>query len=202
MKKEQSTDKIILQSAREIFLKSGLAGARMQEIADRAKINKAMLYYYYSSKEELFKAVFMEEVYKMIPKISELLTVDLPLFDKIRYFVENYIDIIKKNKHMPIFVLTEVNQNPERIVDFVREKVSTYFHVLSKDVDDAFEKGLIKKIETQQLIVNMMAMCLFPFASRPMIKGIFGMDENAFDDFIEERKKEVPEFIINAIKAN
>ena len=174
----------------------------MQEIADRAKINKAMLYYYYSSKEELFKAVFMEEVYKMIPKISELLTVDLPLFDKIRYFVENYIDIIKKNKHMPIFVLTEVNQNPERIVHFVREKVSTYFHVLSKDVDDAFEKGLIKKIETQQLIVNMMAMCLFPFASRPMIKGIFGMDENAFDDFIEERKKEVPEFIINAIKAN
>jgi TetR/AcrR family transcriptional regulator len=202
LKKEQSTDKIILQSARDIFLKSGLNGARMQEIADRANINKAMLYYYYSSKEDLFKAVFMEEVYKMIPKISELLTVDLPLFDKIRYFVENYIDIIKKNKHMPIFVLTEVNQNPERIVDFVREKVSNYFHVLAKDVDDAFNEGLIKKIETQQLIVNMMAMCLFPFASRPMIKGIFGMDEEAFDDFIEQRKKEVPEFIINAIKAN
>ena len=200
LKKEQSTDKIILQSAREVFMKSGLQGARMQEIADKASINKAMLYYYYRSKEDLFKAVFIEEIYKVMPKISELLAVDLPLFDKIRYFVENYIDTIKRNKHMPIFVLTEINQNPERIVSFAREKVMTYFHVFVKDVEKAYKEGLIIKIEPQQLIVNMLAMCLFPFAARPMVKGIFGMNENQFDDFIDQRKKEVPEFIINAIK--
>ncbi|MCB0723722.1 MAG: TetR/AcrR family transcriptional regulator [Ignavibacteriae bacterium] len=200
LKKEQSTDKIILQSAREVFMKSGLQGARMQEIADKASINKAMLYYYYRSKEDLFKAVFIEEIYKVMPKISELLAVDLPLFDKIRYFVENYIDIIKRNKHMPIFVLTEINQNPERIVSFAREKVMTYFHVLVKDVEKAYKEGLIIKIEPQQLIVNMLALCLFPFAARPMVKGIFGMDEDAFDEFIDRRKKEVPDFIINAIK--
>ena len=200
LKKEQSTDKIILQSAREVFMKSGLQGARMQEIADKASINKAMLYYYYRSKEDLFKAVFIEEIYKVMPKISELLAIDLPLFDKIRYFVENYIDTIKRNKHMPIFVLTEINQNPERIVSFAREKVMTYFHVFVKDVEKAYKEGLIIKIEPQQLIVNMLAMCLFPFAARPMVKGIFGMNENQFDDFIDQRKKEVPEFIINAIK--
>ncbi|MCB0722634.1 MAG: TetR/AcrR family transcriptional regulator [Ignavibacteriae bacterium] len=200
LKKEQSTDKIILQSAREVFMKSGLQGARMQEIADKASINKAMLYYYYRSKEDLFKAVFIEEIYKVMPKISELLAVDLPLFDKIRYFVENYIDIIKRNKHMPIFVLTEINQNPERIVSFARKKVMTYFHVLVKDVDKAYKEGLIINIEPQQLIVNMLALCLFPFAARPMVKGIFGMDEDAFDEFIDRRKKEVPDFIINAIK--
>lgn len=181
-------------------MKSGLQGARMQEIADKANINKAMLYYYYRSKEELFKAVFMQEIYKVMPKISELLAVDLPLFEKIRYFVENYIDIIKHNKHMPIFVLTEINQNPDRIVSFARENVMTFFHVFVKDVDKAHKDGLIIKIEPQQLIVNMLAMCLFPFAARPMVKGIFGMDENNFDDFIDQRKKEVPEFIINAIK--
>ena len=200
LKKEQSTDKIILQSAREVFMKSGLQGARMQEIADKASINKAMLYYYYRSKEDLFKAVFIEEIYKVMPKISELLAIDLPLFDKIRYFVENYIDIIKRNKHMPIFVLTEINQNPERIVSFARKKVMTYFHVLVKDVDKAYKEGLIINIEPQQLIVNMLALCLFPFAARPMVKGIFGMDEDAFDEFIDRRKKEVPDFIINAIK--
>ena len=101
---------------------------------------------------------------------------------------------------MPIFVLTEINQNPDRIVSFARENVMTFFHVFVKDVDKAHKDGLIIKIEPQQLIVNMLAMCLFPFAARPMVKGIFGMDENNFDDFIDQRKKEVPEFIINAIK--
>jgi hypothetical protein len=83
----------------------------------------------------------------------------------------------------------------------VKVKVSTYFHVLLKDIDEAYAKGLINKIDPQQLIVNMIAMCIFPFVSRPMIKGIFGMNEVAFDEFIDQRKKEVPEFIINAIKA-
>ena len=76
----------------------------------------------------------------------------------------------------------------------------TYFHVLVKDVEKAYKEGLIIKIEPQQLIVNMLALCLFPFAARPMVKGIFGMDEDAFDEFIDRRKKEVPDFIINAIK--
>ena len=150
-----------------------------------------MLYYYYRSKEELFKAVFMQEIYKVFPKISELLKVDLPLFDKIRYFVENYIDIIKHNKHMPIFILNEINQNPERIVSFARQKVLTFFPVFAKDIELAYKEGIIVKTDPQQLIVNMLSMCLFPFAARPMFKGIFSMDENSFDNFIEQRKLEI-----------
>lgn len=56
--KTENTETEILIAAKEIFQQKGMAGARMQEIADKAKINKALLHYYYRSKQLLFEAVF------------------------------------------------------------------------------------------------------------------------------------------------
>ena len=199
-KKEKNTEEIILKSARKVFLKKGLQGARMQDIADKARINKAMLHYYYKSKEKLFEEIFTEETYKLLPQISELLESDIPLFDKIKFFVGSYLDVLKKNKNMPIFVLNEITQNHELIVKLLKDKINSSFGVFASDVSKAVKAGEIKGIEASQLLVNMISLSVFPFAARPMIKGIYGMSEEDFDRFIEIRKKEVPEFIINAIK--
>ena len=90
--RKNNTEERILESARQIFQAKGLQGARMQEIADKAGINKAMLHYYYRSKELLFEAVFEEAANRIFPKIVELLNTDYPLFEKIEYFVD-YFDI-------------------------------------------------------------------------------------------------------------
>ncbi len=58
--KDSSTEQNILNAAISVFQKKGMAGARMQEIADEAGINKAMLHYYYRSKQLLFDAVFYD----------------------------------------------------------------------------------------------------------------------------------------------
>ena len=83
---DKNTEQKILESARNIFHKKGLSGSRMQEIADKAGINKAMLHYYYSSKDKLFDAVFQEAIKRIFPEISKLLNEEMPLFEKIIYF--------------------------------------------------------------------------------------------------------------------
>ena len=67
------TEKIIIKAAHEVFIEKGLQGARMQEIADRAGINKALLHYYFRSKDKLFDAVFQDIIKEIIPAVSEKL---------------------------------------------------------------------------------------------------------------------------------
>lgn len=198
----KSTEKLIFQAAKDVFHRKGLAGARMQEIADEAGINKAMLHYYFRTKEKLFEAIFNEECNGFFAKLAELINVDLPLLDKIEFFVENYIDLLMKNSYIPVFIISEMHHNPERIKDMFVDKVISVKQKFLGDITTAVSLGLIKPTDPRQLIVNIMALCIFPVAARPMLNFMMDMDEKEYTDFIEIRKKEVAKFIINSIKIN
>ncbi|MBN2173686.1 MAG: TetR/AcrR family transcriptional regulator [Bacteroidales bacterium] len=199
-KDDLNTEQKILEAAKSVFIVKGLEGARMQEIADEAGINKALLHYYYRTKDKLFEAVFREAFYKLVPNIVELLKTDMPLFDKIRHFVKTYIDIFFENPFIPGFVLHELSRNPQRIVNLI-SNIGIEPKVFADQINEEVRLGKIKPIDPYQLIVNMLAMCIFPFAATPIIKNIiFKSDEKSFHQFMLERKDEVPEFIINSIK--
>ena len=195
-----TTEERILESARQIFQTKGLQGARMQEIADNAKINKAMLHYYYRSKELLFEAVFEEAANRIFPKIVELLNTEFPLFEKIEHFVDYYLTTLLENKYMPAFVLNELNQNPERLVKLMSERGIFKQEKFIEQINSAIKDKIIIPIDPRQLITNIISMSIFPFAGRPILMGLFKLDEESYYQFIESRKKEVPKFIINAIK--
>ena len=116
---DKNTETLILDTARQIFIEKGFDGARMQEIADKAGINKALLHYYYRSKQKLFEAIFDESFKKIIPRIFEFMSSSKSLEFKIEQFVSSYIDILIENPHLPSFVLHELNRNPGRITDMV-----------------------------------------------------------------------------------
>src|SRR2546425_901472 len=82
--KEETTENKILQAAKKVFITKGLDGARMQDIADEAGINKALLHYYFRSKDKLFEVIFMEAATSLFPKIVSILDEDISLFDKLR----------------------------------------------------------------------------------------------------------------------
>ena len=119
--RHHSTEKDILEAAKRVFQIKGMYGARMQEIADEAGINKAMLHYYFRSKDKLFDAVFQDAAKNFFSKIRELLNVDKPLLEKIEYFVENYVELLLQNSFIPAFIITEVHQNPDRIKNIFLE---------------------------------------------------------------------------------
>ena len=101
-KKDQSTEERILASAKKIFVEKGMAGARMQDIADDAGINKAMLHYYFRSKEKLFEVIFKEAAARLFPTIASILNSDLPLFEKIRRFTNDYLEIVIENPFLDL----------------------------------------------------------------------------------------------------
>lgn len=200
LKKDLQTEKRILESARKIFHKKGFSGTRMQEIADDAGINKAMLHYYFRNKQKLFDAIFIEGIEKIFPKIKELLSVQMPIFEKIRFFVKSYITLLQENYYLPNFIINEVNQNPNLLLELINKNKSFILDKFYSDVVEAKKKNLIIDVEFPMLVTNIVSLCIFPILAKPFLTIVLGLNENEYQEFIEKRKTEVAEFIIKAIK--
>jgi TetR/AcrR family transcriptional regulator len=198
--KDKNTEKRILESARHIFHTKGFAGTRMQIIADEASINKAMLHYYFRSKDKLFEAVFNEALEGFFPKILKLIDNDLPLFDKIDKFIHSYINILLENPHIPGFIITEINQNPKRLRNYFSKNHIEPPKSFANQVLKAIADKIIIPIDPKQLMLNTVSLCLFPIIARPVIETVFKIPENRYISFMEKRKEEVSIFIINSIK--
>ena len=200
------TEELILDAAKKVFTNKGLSGARMQEIADEAKINKSLLHYYYRSKEKLFAAVFKVVLNNFLPKGLKILNSDESLFTKIKVFSKEYVNLLMKNPYLPLFILNEINKNPKGIAGSIFNMVQNLdFNVIDKfksDVKTEIEEGTIKEdTKAEHLFVNILSMCIFPFVGRPLIQKVgFENDTDKYDKFLKERTNEVSNFIINSIK--
>lgn len=197
---EKSTEDKILDAAKEEFILKGFDGARMQQIAERAGINKALLHYYFRSKENLFKAIFKSVFENFFPKVIKTFQSEISFFDKLKFLIDNYIDVLSKNPFLPAFILHEIQLRPELLINNMKEQgfnPTAFLNLLKKEMNN----GNIRTMPVEHLIVNVLSMCIFPFAASPLIKGmIFKNDDKKHQKFIKERKKIVFQFVINSIK--
>lgn len=201
MTKDKSTEEKILHAAREVFTVKGMSGARMQEIADKAGINKALLHYYFRNKEKLFQAIFKEAFEAVAPKINQILDADLSLEEKIRKFVDQYITTIDKNPFLPAFVLHELNTNPEGFAaEILKNNKKPNPEKLLNQIADEVARGNIRPIHPAQLLLNIIGLCIFPYIGKPMFMGVTGIPEPVYWNLLEQRKTEVAEFILKAIR--
>jgi TetR/AcrR family transcriptional regulator len=197
---KETTEQQILEAAKSVFQAKGLDGARMQEIADQAGINKAMLHYYYRSKDLLFEAVFKSAFSLLAPQLNAILNDDSAIEDKIKNFTYNYISFMMKHPYLPNFIIQELNRKEDFILKL---KENTGFPNLDKfkvKVEEEINQGNINPIKADQLFVNIIALSIFPFLGKPLIKALTEKDDLAFNEFVENRKTEVANFIINSIK--
>lgn len=200
-KKDKNTEERILDAARKVFMRKGMSGARMQDIADDAGINKALLHYYFKNKEKLFEKIFVEAAAKLFPRINEIFGSDQPLFVKIEQFCEDYISVVLENPYLPLFVLNELNHDPVYFMNKIwgkdrRPEPKKFLDQLEAEV----KKGTIREVQPLQLLMNLISMTVFPFIGKPLFQLTLGIDELQFRIVMEQRKKEIPQFIINAIK--
>jgi AcrR family transcriptional regulator len=198
--KERNTEERILHAAKQVFLKKGMAGARMQEIANEAGINKSLLHYYYRSKDKLFLSVFRLAIQNFIPEIKSIIFSDAPVTDKIDRFIGEYIDVLLNNPFVPLFILQEIQRDPDRLLSIFQEEGIQPQMVLAQ-FKQAVDNEEIRAIDPVHLLINILSMCIFPIAARPMMQRMFyNNDSGAYDEFLEERKKVVSEFVKNAIE--
>jgi AcrR family transcriptional regulator len=197
---EQNTERLILEAAKKVFLDKGLDGARMQEIADEAGINKALLHYYFRSKDKLFEAIFEEAFEKILPRVSEVIRSDASLFEKLWAFIDHYIDILSANPHLPLFIFYELKRNPGRLIRSFNQSGIEPDLMVSAILNE-IKEGRIRPVDPYHLMVNLLSMCIFPFVARPMIIGVMMKgDSDGYQRFLAERKTEIMTFIINSIK--
>ena len=202
------TEHRILEAARAVFIRRGTAGARMQEIAAEAGVNQALLHYYFRSKERLASAVFQQMASRLFPALIMTLGSDASIDRKIDMVVGLYLDNLSRNPFLPGYVISELHHHPDRIplllagatgVDPVAV-LPRVFGRLGEQIDECVRAGTMRPMTPQQFAANLISLCVFPFAARPMLSMVFNLDEAGFAQFIEERRTELPRFIKNAIR--
>ena len=195
-----TTEEKIIEAAHKVFQKKGFTGARMQEIADEAGINKAMLHYCFKNKELLFEAIFMKAFSQLAPQINEIFNSNASVFDKIRKFTSSYISFVIENPILPQFIIQEMNNNPDFVDRFLNHENRPNPTILIAQIKKEIADGIIKEIHPKQLLLDVFSLTIFPFAAQVLVKGMIQIEENEFLELMEQRKVHVSEQIINAIK--
>ena len=202
------TEHRILDAAHAVFLRRGTAGARMQEVADEAGVNKALLHYYFRSKDRLAEAVFRRALQTLVPTVMELLRSELELEAKLREVVAFYVDTLRENPLLPGYVLGELTHQPERMRQLFESVAGARLEGMGADVLERLgrqleaeaEAGRMRRLSPQELVVNLLSLVIFPFAACPLVTVMMGLGEDGFQALVERRKETVPEFILNALR--
>ena len=186
------TEQKIISSAEKLFYQKGKAGTSMQDIADDAGINRTLLNYYFRSKDQLFEAVFRNAMASFVPNLAEMLRSDISFREYVPRLIETIIDAMLENPQIPIFVLQELSSNPERMPQIVKEMGLDPEVAVSKLESEQW-KEFGDHMDPKQVILNLISLCIFPFAARPVVTEIlFNGDNDAYIEAMKQRKQMLP----------
>lgn len=201
MRKQQNSAKQrILKSAVKEFATHGFWGARASRIAKGAGINKAMIFYYFSSKENLYRVIIENTVKELIEDVQKSMTKsDDPekLFERLP---EVYIRFFSKNKFLAKIIIHDLVQNPDHISKIIGQIFIKTAHkpqkMFQEMVHNWYKKGLIAESDPVHVILNIIPPSLFCFIGLPMVEAVLERKIEIDDEFIDERIKSV----VNLIK--
>ncbi len=196
---KKDTEQTIKEAAKKIFLVNGLKGARMQAIADEAGINRAMLHYYFRTKDKLFEVIFSDAMTEMNQRMGAIITSDLPILKKIEHFVHGYSESAISNPEFDLFIINEFRQNPTYFDEMMKtSNAGTVIKGFASEIEKAIDKKEIVG-NPNQIFLSIIALCIFPFAAKTMVRTMLGHSEKQYTKLLEERKDFLMQFIIKAI---
>jgi TetR/AcrR family transcriptional regulator len=198
----QESRAAILRAAAREFAEHGIDGARTDAIAREARVNKALLYYYFKDKETLYGAVLDDAFSGMKATIFTVLDSDLPSREKIMAYVGAYFDFIASNQIYPKLMQREMMRAREGDSLHIDRLVKTYFQPVYRRVGELLHKGIgegeFRKVDPVHFVPSMVAMIVFYFSSAPVMRRIVHFDPLA-PQRIAERRAAVLDFISSAL---
>lgn len=197
---EKETEEKIFNAAQTVFQRKGFDGARMQEIADEADINKSMLHYYYRSKEKLFRKVFQAGAAAIFPVIMKILGSEISLRQKVEEIVEFYYSTFRSNPFLPAFVVHEMNRNPKEFTEFIMSLNIQIPEKFGEQIRMEVKAGRMMFVEPQHFFLNVVSLCMMPMIARQMVQAIFRLDDEHYWDFLEVRKTMITKIIFSGIQ--
>ena len=198
---DTSTEAKIKNAARVVFHKKGFAATRTRDIAEEAGINLALLNYYFRSKKKLFDIIMLESLQGFAKSLLDIFNNDKTSLEiKIETFAEKHIELLIRNPDIPLFILSELRENPDLLVSKMGVEMIMKSHFIQQ-FRQGIKEGKITPIHPLHLIMNMLSMTAFPFIASPMLKSIGGLSDKDFNTLMLERKKLIPGWIKAVLKA-
>ncbi|MDR1156391.1 MAG: TetR/AcrR family transcriptional regulator [Bacteroidales bacterium] len=198
--RDMDVESRILEAATTVFTQKGLAGASMQDIADEARISRTSLHYYYRNKDKLFDTVFERVVDAFITQLIGIMNADTPLAEKLKRFVDGYLDFMLDNPGYVSFMVHDLNVTPERMVKLI---LSRDFDVekLKGQIIAEMENNQCSEFDVAQFWASLIGMSIMPFVFKPMVTKFFlDESEDRFREFISRRKQHILDFLMKYIK--
>lgn len=200
MVKDSDTESQILETAREVFIQEGYDGARMQHIADKAGINKALLHYYYRTKENLFKAVFDRVFDEVMNRIFSLVASEDSLEDLIRVFFREHTGYLLREPRLPAFIVSEISLHPRLLASVFQKYGRMGIGRFSELVAKGKEEGNVDPdLDPIQLLINMLSLSVFPVIVSPVFREVFGLTQESTDEMMRERIEQLPGWVMKSI---
>jgi len=180
--KDSSTEEKIMEAAKTVFMKYGLYGARMQDIADTAGINKALLHYYFRNKEKLFDKVFEGALEKYFQQMEIFSDTNMAIQERIFRYIDNIIDFLSEYPQMSMFIIKEIGVNQElfreKVIALKKNKGSKLVAILQ----EALEQKTIPDIDPVLFVINLHSLCSYPFIAAPLFRQIIKSNQADWED--------------------
>jgi TetR/AcrR family transcriptional regulator len=166
----------ILRAAEEIFAERGLAGARTSAIARAARVNQALLYYYFQSKEELHWFT-LEMLFSQLraQATSALEAHDAP-GERLLGYVNAYFDFVAAHPNYPRLVERELMNRGPRLGGIVENYFRPLHGRLTTTIRNGIARGEFRRVDPRNTVVTLIAMTVFYFAAAPVLGELWRCD--------------------------
>ena len=194
---EVQTENLIKQKAKTLFFQKGFLNATTQEIADEAGVNRALIHYYFRSREQLLELLLDETLTEKKEKVKKILTSSLPFREKIRDFIDTIVDYGLKYPYLDNFIISETARRPDKVEIFCSKDRVRSSDLIREQLDDEIASGKIAPISAEHFMINLSALCNYPLLAKAVLQAIHGMTDTVYRNFLLERKQIIYRTIFN-----
>lgn len=183
------TEELIKEKAKRVFFQKGLLNATTQETADEAGVNRALIHYYFRSREHMLQILLDETIQEKRDRVRTCLSAPAPFHIRIANYINVLVDLGLKYPYLENFIIHETARNPERSREICsRDRVKTS-DLLRDDLQKEIEAGRLAPISAEHFMINLSALTNYPLLAKGILQTIHGMSDSAYRKFLVERKR-------------
>lgn len=198
---ESSTRDKILAAAHRVFLKAGITASSTQDVANEAGVNKALIHYYFGTKNGLASAVFSEVHAQVFPELFRILAdPERSIERKVHEIVDLQLNVFSARPYIPGFVAAEVFSNPDIVAELIARAQPPSLEPLQQQLDVAACAGFIRPVRAEQFVFALLGAITMPFVMRPMFEKVIKSQSGSFEAFIADRRSFLADFFLNGLR--
>ena len=199
---ENLTKSRILDTAAALFGEHGKAAVSTTRIAKEADVNKAMIFYYFGSKDELYFAAVRKLTEELFSLISERLSNVEPGLPVIETFVRSHVGYLIEHPALVKLLVRELLAGGIETQGAISGVVHNLDQIRSRFVaslEIAMERGEIRRVDPIHNILNIISMDVFVFVGKPLINAMF--NETDMNRIVNERADHILDLLMNGLRA-